>query len=102
MRYRVTIRDENLQLRGYVDGEDALRRVANAVAPSMVIASPAADDYNPFSDVSVVDTIKDMAEDAQAIADTNEEPREGFLWAKDILRVIAKLRATPLPERKPQ
>lgn len=50
MRFRVTVRDASIELRGYVDGEDVLRTLADDIAPTMVIASPAEDDYDPFKE----------------------------------------------------
>ena len=47
-RFRVTVRDASIELRGYVDGEDALRTLADDMAPTLVIASPVENDYNPF------------------------------------------------------
>jgi hypothetical protein len=49
MRYRVTIRTDQIELRGYVDGVKTLVELAEAMKPiTMVICSPADDDYNPF------------------------------------------------------
>lgn len=48
-RYRVTVRDASLELRGYCDGEDVLRTIADDMAPTLVIASEAPHDWNPFA-----------------------------------------------------
>ncbi len=51
MRYRVTIRGDKAELRGYftTHNPDLYRELAQAVTPlGMLIVSPAADDYNPF------------------------------------------------------
>lgn len=49
MRFKITIRGNGVELRGYIDGEHAdLNAFAGAVKPWMVVASPAADDFNPF------------------------------------------------------
>jgi hypothetical protein len=50
VRFRVTVRDASIELRGYIDGEDVLRTVADDMVPTLVIASPADDDYNPFKE----------------------------------------------------
>lgn len=49
-RFRVTVRDASIELRGFIDGEDVLRTVADDMAPAAVVASPAEDDYNPFEE----------------------------------------------------
>jgi hypothetical protein len=50
MRFRITIRGEGIELRGYVDGDpedlDALARMCD---PWLVVASVAPDDYDPFA-----------------------------------------------------
>lgn len=52
MRFRVTILGKEVELRGYVDGEDNLRGLASAVRGfGTVVASAADDDYNPFSEI---------------------------------------------------
>ena len=50
MRFRITVRDEGLELRGYVtvDSQEELKIAAASLFPLQVIASPAEDDYNPF------------------------------------------------------
>lgn len=50
-RWRVTIRAEDIELRGYVDGTATLVRLAEAVEDlgAMVVHSPAARAYNPFT-----------------------------------------------------
>ena len=56
MRYRVTLRGEGTELRGYVsDNPTHLMNLAAAVEPLalLVIASPADDDYDPFVNWSV-------------------------------------------------
>ena len=56
MRFRITVRGDDIELRGYVDGEQALHKLATALGDSenspgiaLVIASPADDHYNPFA-----------------------------------------------------
>jgi len=50
MRYRITLRGEHLELRGYLDDIDLLRKLGDAIEPLniMVVASPADADFNPF------------------------------------------------------
>ena len=50
MRTRVTLRDEGMELRGYVTVESMaeLQLFAASLAPMQVIVSPAEDDYDPF------------------------------------------------------
>lgn len=50
-RIRITVRGENTELRGYMDADrDALVAFSEAMKPyGMVVASPADDDYNPFT-----------------------------------------------------
>ncbi len=48
MRFRVTVRDKNIELRGYVDGVDALHHLVVQLDPVRVIASVAEDDYSPW------------------------------------------------------
>lgn len=49
-RSRVTIRGEGVELRGYVDEAARLVALAEAMRPfGLVIASPAEDDYDPFT-----------------------------------------------------
>ena len=52
MRYRITVRGQSLELRGYLDGEPIdLSIFAPFMAPyGVVVASVAADDYDPFKD----------------------------------------------------
>ena len=49
-RYRITVRGEGVELRGFIDGDAAmLNDLAEAMRPfGVVVASPAAPDYNPF------------------------------------------------------
>ena len=50
MRYRVTVRDEGVELRGYVDGTDKLIELAGHMeGVAIVVASPAEEGYEPFS-----------------------------------------------------
>lgn len=50
MRFRITVRDSDIELRGYIDGEDKVREVARALQNiAVVVASPADDDYDPFA-----------------------------------------------------
>lgn len=49
MRYRITIRGEGTELRGYATYEAAMALGKNANDPFVVVASPADDDYDPFS-----------------------------------------------------
>lgn len=50
MRHRITVRADNVELRGYFDGEhESLQEFADNMAPvGMVIASVADDHWNPF------------------------------------------------------
>jgi hypothetical protein len=49
-RFRVTVRGTDIELRGYVDGEATLRVTSKVLdGIGIVVASPAADDYNPFA-----------------------------------------------------
>lgn len=51
-RFRVTVRGDGIELRGYIDGVQHLNSVARATQdldqPVVVVASPAPEDYNPF------------------------------------------------------
>ena len=48
-RFRITVRGEGVELRGYIDSEEALHQIAGALGNRVVVvASPASDDYNPF------------------------------------------------------
>lgn len=54
MRYRITVRGEGCELRGYLDDNDptseGLKSFAQLLYPfGIVVASPAAEDYNPFT-----------------------------------------------------
>jgi hypothetical protein len=50
MRFRVTVRGTDLELRGYIDGEATLRVTSKALEGiGLVIASPAEDDFDPFA-----------------------------------------------------
>jgi hypothetical protein len=50
MRFRVTVRGERIELRGYVD-PGVLAALSSATEGlAMVIASPAEDDYDPFKE----------------------------------------------------
>ena len=50
MRYRITVRGDHVELRGWLDGhEHDLGEYAKFMAPyGVVVASPAPDDYDPF------------------------------------------------------
>lgn len=47
-RFKVTVRDADIELRGYIDGAHVLRDVADRMKPTPVIASAAQDNYSPF------------------------------------------------------
>jgi hypothetical protein len=50
VRYKITVRGTDMELRGYLDGEATLRVTAKVMEGiGLVIASPAEDDYNPFA-----------------------------------------------------
>lgn len=56
-RYRVSMRGTNVDLRGYIEGQEKLHQIAGALDKyipesydPMIIASLAADDYNPFGE----------------------------------------------------
>jgi hypothetical protein len=53
MRWRITVRGEGIELRGYLDDTEwipALQELSEAMKPfGMVVASPADEDYNPFA-----------------------------------------------------
>ena len=60
MRYRITVRGEHIELRGYIDGDKDeqghprlpvnLAEFAKAMKPfGIVVASPADEHYNPFA-----------------------------------------------------
>ena len=60
MRLRITVRNDDMELRGYVDVDslDNLNGFAAAMKDvGIVIASPAADDYNPFTPPAYDDDI---------------------------------------------
>ncbi len=48
MRYRITLRGEDTELRGFSDNGEFLARLAGAANPMLVLTSLADDDYNPF------------------------------------------------------
>ena len=50
MKWRITVREEGTELRGYITGDmDYLGDFARTMRPfGLVIASEADDDYNPF------------------------------------------------------
>lgn len=55
MRFRITVRGEGVELRGYIDsavgdGSAALNRFAEHMKPNVVVASPAEGDYDPFKE----------------------------------------------------
>jgi len=55
MRFRITVRGEHMELRGYIDAEHEgdldLMDLAEAMKPfGLVIASVADENYNPFTD----------------------------------------------------
>jgi hypothetical protein len=53
MRWRITVRNDGTELRGYLEAEtgEVLEAFAAAMEPfGIVLASPADDDYNPFTD----------------------------------------------------
>ena len=47
-RFRVTIRGEGTEIRGYATGEALVALGNNTSDPFIVVASPADDDYDPF------------------------------------------------------
>jgi hypothetical protein len=47
-RYRVTIRGEGTEIRGYATYEALARLARDKSDPFIVVASPADDDYDPF------------------------------------------------------
>ena len=49
MRFRITVAEADVHLRGYVDGRETLLALADTMKPiGIVVASPAEDDYDPF------------------------------------------------------
>jgi hypothetical protein len=50
MRFRITVRSPTIELRGYVDELENVHALANAMKnQAVVVASPEAEDYDPFS-----------------------------------------------------
>lgn len=49
MRHRITVRGQGMELRGYAD-EHLPEELAQVLAPFLVVASPAEDDYDPFKE----------------------------------------------------
>jgi len=50
MRWRITVRGEGTELRGYFNQMDDLEEFARVMEPfGIVMASPAEDDYDPFA-----------------------------------------------------
>jgi hypothetical protein len=65
MRYRITVRGHQAELRGYIDSEDGAELVAfsQVMKPfGIVVASPADADYNPFAHRYVTDERPDRYE----------------------------------------
>lgn len=57
MRYRITVRGTDIELRGYIDGDATLLLASRALdGIGIVVASPAEDDYNPFSGAATAET----------------------------------------------
>jgi hypothetical protein len=50
MRYRITVRGEGIELRGYIDNDELVADIAHTVDSygAMVVMSPAPQDYDPF------------------------------------------------------
>jgi hypothetical protein len=78
MRYRITVRADDMELRGYIDGEDNFRRIGQAldrIAP--VIASIAEPDYNPFKESPMMTmTMKLGLDEANIVRDALANYRE--------------------------
>jgi hypothetical protein len=63
MRFRITIRNTDVELRGYIDVDDLGGLYGFSAAMDgvgTVVASPAAEDYNPFTRWES-DTERDLA-----------------------------------------
>jgi hypothetical protein len=84
-RFRITVRGEGAELRGYIDGStDTLGDFSNLMAPvGLVIASPAPDDFDPFgisepghppTPETSTDIIRGLAE----VCDSQEEMIQQF------------------------
>lgn len=52
MRFRITVRGNGIELRGYMDGDESnLSDLATRMEPfGMVVASPAVDNFDPFKE----------------------------------------------------
>lgn len=60
MRYRVTLRGEDIEIRGYAT-IDGLKQLSGPDKLYMVVASPAEDDYDPFSGDKLADLTPEEA-----------------------------------------
>ena len=91
MRFRITIRGEGVELRGYADGESAVLALASALAPErVVLASHAEDDYNPFAEerqreLHHFETEQKNAE-LLALAERLEKRQQALEWGLQELR----------------
>jgi hypothetical protein len=50
VRYRVTIRGDGTEIRGYATAEALVALSDDVSDPFVVVASPVEDDYNPFKE----------------------------------------------------
>ena len=75
-RFRITIRGEGIELRGYVDGDmSELEMLAGFAAPWQVLASLAPDDFDPFriSEPDYPPTIETSRELVRSIMGSDED-----------------------------
>jgi hypothetical protein len=65
MRFRLTLRGEDVEMRGYLDGPvEMLYELAAAVKPyGILVASPAPEGYDPFSDAEADAALRKIAAD---------------------------------------
>lgn len=99
MRFRITIRGEGVEVRGYVDGDMSdLELLASVAAPWQVIASPAPADFDPFR-ISEPDQPPTL-EASQSVIESifNDAPNDEF--AHQMLATIHQMQAVVIRQER--
>lgn len=81
MRYRITVRGEGVELRGYVDGTiERLESLSYLMKPfGIVVASEADDDYDPFkNEDEYTRMMVGRVDEAEGIVDQIKAIRSNF------------------------